>query len=160
VASSAENSTSLHNVRASRTACRVSSTTCSRVFFSLYCKWMSEVAINVWIRGCAASRNASHARSMSGRTARARPAITGRRISIAILRTARKILIGRYRDPRLDDVRSQGIQLNRHPQLLLHVHAASRRLFSISQSGIENSDSLFHQFLRLSDEALYSSLTG
>ena len=52
--------------------------------------WMSEVEMNVWMRGRAETRTASCARSMSGAWARARPAMTGPSTSAAMLRTASK----------------------------------------------------------------------
>ena len=49
--SSAENSTSSTYLRASSTAATASSSTCARVFFSLYLRWMSLVARKMWMRG-------------------------------------------------------------------------------------------------------------
>ncbi len=39
-----------------------------------------------------------------------------------------------------DDVHAQAVELVRQPQLLLHVHAASRRLLAIAQGSVEYRD--------------------
>ncbi len=69
VASSAENSTCMPCFFAYSTALTAFSKTCWGVNFSLYCMWMSEVAMNVW------TYFKSHfiAASMSVSVARARP---------------------------------------------------------------------------------------
>ena len=59
------------------TAARAWPLTSSRVDCSWWSMWMSDVEMNVWMRGRSASRTASHARSMSAAWARARPAMTG-----------------------------------------------------------------------------------
>ncbi len=76
-ASSGENSTSPQRSRAKATMRRAVSTTCARVMRSLYSRWMSDVAMKVWMRGCAAGAMAEAQRSMSPSFARARPQITG-----------------------------------------------------------------------------------
>jgi hypothetical protein len=43
-------------------------------------------------------------------------------------------------EPRFDHVHAQPIKLMRQPQLFLLIHAASRRLLAIAESGIEDSD--------------------
>src|SRR5271166_3954586 len=67
------------------------------------------------MRGRAASFKASHARSMSGRQARARPAMMGRWMTAAI-------------------------ELVGQTQLFLMVHAAAGRLLPVPQGGVENRD--------------------
>ena len=65
VASIGENSTSSTNDFACATAARALPLTSSRVDCSWCSMWMSDVEMNVWIRGRSASRTASAARSMS-----------------------------------------------------------------------------------------------
>ena len=77
VASSQLNSTSSHSERASRTASTAAANTCWRSMRSLCVMWMSEVAMNVWMRGLTASRTPSQAVWMSRSWARASPAMTG-----------------------------------------------------------------------------------
>ncbi len=71
-ASSQENSTSAHRLRAFFTARTACSTTWSGCMRSLYCMWIGLVAIKVWMRPELAPASASAARSMSASTARAR----------------------------------------------------------------------------------------
>jgi hypothetical protein len=52
--------------------------------------WMSEVETNVWMRGRALSRTASHARRMSSVLVRASAAMIGPSAARAIPRTASK----------------------------------------------------------------------
>ena len=77
VASIGENSTSSTYCLACATAARAWPLTSSRVVCSWCSMWMSEVEMNVWIRGRAASLTAFHAASMSATWVRASPAITG-----------------------------------------------------------------------------------
>src|SRR3954447_9076675 len=90
VASIGENSTSSTSERACATAARAWPSTSARVDCSWCSMWMSLVEMNVCTRGRSASRTASAARSMSDACARARPAITGPRTSLAIACTAWK----------------------------------------------------------------------
>mmetsp|Transcript_352 Transcript_352/g.833 ORF Transcript_352/g.833 Transcript_352/m.833 type:complete len:219 (+) Transcript_352:944-1600(+) len=77
-ASSGLNSTSSHpSDRAYSTARTAISTTSSGVFFSFDVMWISDVAMNVWIRGRIAPLMASHARRMSFSFARLSPQMTG-----------------------------------------------------------------------------------
>ncbi len=77
VASIGENSTSSTYCLACATAARAWPLTSSRVVCSWWTMWMSEVEMNVWIRGRSASLTAPQAASMSATCVRARPAITG-----------------------------------------------------------------------------------
>ena len=52
--------------------------------------WIFEVAANTWIRGLAACRTASQARSTSLNAVRERPAMVGPRTDLAIASTASK----------------------------------------------------------------------
>src|SRR5665811_2336201 len=65
LASSAENSTSGQSLRAYFTASTACSKTCSGESCNLYCIWIGEVAIKVWIRGLLEYLTASQARSIS-----------------------------------------------------------------------------------------------
>src|ERR1035438_7761234 len=51
-----------------------------------------------------------------------------------------KITIRGDRKPGLDHVDAQTVQLLSEAEFFLHVHAASRRLFAVPQSSIENSN--------------------
>src|SRR5579875_895808 len=77
VASIGENSTSSQSARAWATAARACPFTSSRVELNWWTMWMSEVEMNVWIRGRPASLIAFQAASTSGACARASAAITG-----------------------------------------------------------------------------------
>ena len=90
VASSALNSTSGVWSLARRTASRAMASTSPRFFLSLWSMWMSEVAMKVWMRGRAASRMASQARSMSAGMVRHRAATMGSRTSRATICTPAK----------------------------------------------------------------------
>ncbi|MPM50180.1 hypothetical protein SDC9_96916 [bioreactor metagenome] len=90
VASSAENSISSQYFFAYRTISPVCSMTSSRVFLSLYSIWISDVAINTWMRGCFAYFTASHELSISFASARERLATVAVCISLAMARTALK----------------------------------------------------------------------
>ena len=90
MASSALNSTSAVWPLARRTASRAMASTSARFFCSLYFMWMSEVARKVWMRGRAASRMASQARSMSAGRLRQSAAMTGPRTSRATIWTPAK----------------------------------------------------------------------
>ena len=90
VASIGENSTSSRCSLACATAARARPLTSSRVDCSWWTMWMSDVETNVWIRGRAASRTASHARSTSPGFTRARPVMIGPLTSRAMAWTASK----------------------------------------------------------------------
>src|SRR3984893_11719916 len=88
VASSAENSTSSVNRRASRTPLTAASRHASRVIRSFRVRCRSEVAMNVWMRFRSAPASARAASSMSSLRQRASAAITGRRTSRETCATA------------------------------------------------------------------------
>ena len=90
VASSHENSTSSTIERARRTASIAAASTCERSIFSLYWRWMSLVAMKVWMRGRSASRTASPAAVTSRSSARASPATITPGTSRATARVASK----------------------------------------------------------------------
>src|SRR3954452_18360289 len=90
VASIGENSTSSTRSFAWATAARAWPFTSSRVERSWCSMWMSEVEMNVWIRGGSASRMASAADSTSAAWARASAAMTGPSTSRAMPCTASK----------------------------------------------------------------------
>src|SRR5579864_3397843 len=73
---------------------------------------------------------------MSGAHARAKPAMTRRRNGLHRLEVA----IRGNREPGFNHVHTQPVELTGHAQLLLHIHAATRRLLPIPQSGVENRD--------------------
>ncbi len=86
--SSGENSTSSQYCLAWATAARAWPSTSSRVVCSLRSMWMSDVAMNVWIRGRSEYLTEFHAASMSCAEVRARPQITGPSTAFAIASTA------------------------------------------------------------------------
>ena len=88
--SSGENSTSSQKLRARATPPAASAFTCSGVMRSFFAMWIGDVAMNTWMRGCAACRTASHARSMSAKPVRARPAMIEPCTDLAIASTASK----------------------------------------------------------------------
>ena len=71
-------------------------------------------------------------------TARARPAMIGRRISRAIVRHGVEVAVGRDREPRLDDVDAEAIELARQAQLLARGHAEAGRLLAVAQRRVED----------------------
>jgi len=87
-ASSAENSTSSTCARANRTLSAAASMHWLRVMFSFFSRCRSEVASTICTRGCAAGSSAQKVFSRSRRRHRARAAMVGRRISMAMRRTA------------------------------------------------------------------------
>ena len=90
VASIGENSTSGAEDFASATAARAWPLTSSRSVCSWCSMWMSEVEMNVWIRGRWASLIAPQAASMSALWVRARPQTTGPSTPREIASTASK----------------------------------------------------------------------
>jgi hypothetical protein len=76
VASSHENSMSLQNAFARRTARLAPSSTCARVMRSLCSMWMSDVAMKTWMRGLRAPWSDSMAASTSSSFVRASDATT------------------------------------------------------------------------------------
>ena len=72
-ASSGENSTSSHRLRAYFTPSTAVWTISSLAIFSLYSRWIALVARKTWMRGFAAALTALPGRSMSSRLQRARP---------------------------------------------------------------------------------------
>src|SRR3954468_4359320 len=90
VASMGENSTSWQYCRAWATAARAWPLTSSRVVWSWWRMCMSDVEMNVWMRGRGASLTAFQAASMSLTWVRARPATIGPSTSRAIAWTASK----------------------------------------------------------------------
>ena len=92
------------------------------------------------MRGRAAPFKASQARSISGRQARASPAMIGRRTTEAIAFTDSKSPSEAIGKTRLDHIHAQTVELVSQAQLFLLVHAAARRLLAIAKRGVENRD--------------------
>jgi len=55
-----------------------------------------------------------------------------------------EVVLTGHRKAGLDDVHPEEIQLARHPDFILEVHAAARRLLSVAQRRVENRDSVGH----------------
>ncbi len=77
--SSGENSTSSVYERARLTPATTSAFTWSSVIRSFFFMWISDVAMNTWMRGCSACCTAAQARSMSWKPVRDRAVMTGPR---------------------------------------------------------------------------------
>src|SRR5918998_435933 len=141
VASIGENSTSSTNDFACATAARAPVLTSSRVARSWCSMWMSDVEMNVWMRGRAASRTAAAARSTSAVGAR-EPRDDG------ALHVARDRLHGLEvarrgdREAGLDDVHAEAGQLVRDLELLRGVERDARGLLAVAEGGVEDEDAL------------------
>ena len=94
--------------------------------------------MNVWMRPCAAGSIAHAARSRSARWQRARHATTGRRISVAILRTASASAGEAIGNPASMMSTPKGVELTSQLQLLGGVERKSRRLLAVPQSRVED----------------------
>ena len=140
VASSAENWTSSVKPRARVTAATARSRHCSRVIRSLRSRCRSEVAMKVWMR----LRSAGIERLAGGvdvarRAARQRrdhrPSNLGRdpphRLGVGLRGD---------REPGLDDVDAQLVELAGQPQLLVDAHREAGRLLPVPQGGVEDDD--------------------
>ncbi len=92
------------------------------------------------MRGWAASFKASQARSISGRQARAESGNDGAADHCGDGLHRFKITVGGNGKSGFDHVDTETVELVRQAQLLLMVHAAAGRLFSVAQSGVENFD--------------------
>ena len=80
------------------------------------------MARKTWMRGSGrALERAAAARSTSAVTARARPAMIGRRTSAAIGADRREVAVRGDREPGLDDVHAERVELARQAQLLAAV---------------------------------------
>ena len=142
VASIGENSTSSQYDLASATAAFACPFTSSRVVWSWCSMWMSEVEMNVWIRGRCESLIAFQAASMSALWVRARPQITGPSTLRAIASTASKSpgeVIGK---PGLDHVDAEPGELLRDLDLLLRVQRDAGRLLAVAQRRVEDLDAV------------------
>ncbi len=89
-ASSAENCTSSHLLRASFTLWVTRARISSGVRRSFFSRWMVEVPMKVWMRGRSAGLTALAQTRMSFSTARAKPQMTGPLISRAMVSTDSK----------------------------------------------------------------------
>ena len=140
-ASSAENSTSGASVRASRTPATAWRSASSALIFSLYLRWIADVARKVWITG---PRRASQ-RLAGGLDVGRLGARQCRDLDAADLlgdgtappRPRAGEAIGK---PRLDHVDAEPLELPRQAQLLGGVHAAARRLLAVAERGVEDRD--------------------
>ena len=109
--------------------------------------WMSEVEMNVWMRGRAETRTASCARSMSGAWARARPAMTGPSTSAAMPADRLEVTRRGDREARFDDVDPEPRELVRDLELLPHVQRDAGRLLAVAQRGVEDDDPVVRALL-------------
>src|ERR1700691_653431 len=61
-----------------------------------------------------------------------------------------KVAIGSNRKSRLDHIHAKPVELLSQAQFFLHIHAATRRLFSVTKSGVKDSDAWsIHRFFIL-----------
>ena len=104
--------------------------------------WMSEVEMNVWIRGRCASLIAPQAASMSALWVRASPQID-RTLHGARDRLDGLEVAGRGdREPRLDHVDAKARELLGDLDLLVDVERDPGRLLAVAQRGVEDVDPL------------------
>ena len=142
VASIGENSTSSHSERACATAARAWPLTSSRVDCSWCSMWMSDVEMNVWIRGrCGVAYGAPRRVDVAGVSAR--EAGDDRPLDLAGDGLHGLEVAGRGdREAGLDDVDAQARELLRDLELLGGVQADARRLLAVAQGGVEEDDPL------------------
>ena len=132
VASIGENSTSSVYCVACATAARAWPLTSSRVVWSWCSMWMSQVEMNVWMRGRSESLTAFQAASMSWALARARPQMTGP-CDLPRDRLHRLEVAGRAdREAGLDDVDAEARELLRDLHLLLRVERDPGGLLAVA----------------------------
>ena len=91
-------------------------------------------------RGRADPLTPPSSRSISGRQARARPAMIGRRYRRGNRFHRFKIAVRSNRETCLDHIHTQAVELVRPAQLFLLVDAATRRLLSVAEGRVENYD--------------------
>ena len=143
--SSAENSTSSTCRRASSTAAAASSSTCCCDFLSLNFRWMSLVAMKVWMRGRRACvERGGGAFHVERAAARQRGHLRPRELA-ADGGHGFEIAFGGDREAGLQDVHAQIHQLAGHAQLLGNGHAAAGRLLAVTQSRIEDVYAIAHR---------------
>ena len=92
-------------------------------------------------RATAARSTARAARSTSAVTARASAAMVGRRSSAGDGAHRGEVAVGGDREAGLDDVDAERIELPRQPQLFARGHAEPGRLLTVTQRGVEDTDS-------------------
>ena len=110
--------------------------------------WMSEVEMNVWIRGRSASLIAPQAASMSALWVRARPQITGPS-TVAGDRLDRLEVAGRGdREAGLDHVDAEARELLGDLDLLLRVERDPGGLLAVAQRRVEDVDAVGVVYLR------------
>ena len=138
VASIGENSTSSTYCLACATAARAWPLTSSRVVWSWYWMWMSDVEMNVWIRGrvgvldrVPGGVDVGH---VGPRQARDHRALDGAGDLLHGLEVARR----GDRKARLDHVDAQPRELLGDLQLLLRVQRDAGRLLAVTQSRVED----------------------
>ena len=107
---------------------------------SLCLRWMSEVAMKVWIRADSAPLTACAARSMSLSLQRASPATVTPLTRLAIARTASKSPGDAAGKSRLDDVDAQLHQCVGDFQLFVGGQRRAGRLLAVAQRGVEDDD--------------------
>src|SRR6185369_6332777 len=131
-ASSGLNSMSAQSERANATICLVRSTTCSLVILSLCSRWIGDGA-NVLLGG--ARQPADGGRL--ARDAALRHVVTDR---LGDLFHGVEIIRRRRREARLDHVHAESRECTRDFELLFARHRRARRLLSVAQRRVEDTD--------------------
>ena len=102
--------------------------------------WMSEVEMNVWMRGRSASLIASQQVRMSLSTQRASPQMTAPLTSLGDRLHRLEVARAGDREAGLDHVHAEPRQLLGDLQLLRLVQADARGLLAVPQGGVEEDD--------------------
>ena len=106
--------------------------------------WMSEVEMNVWIRGRSESLIAPQAASMSALWVRASPQITGPSTDAGDRLDRLEVARRSDREARLDHVDPQPRELVGDLDLLLRVERDPGRLLAVSQRRVKDVDLVGH----------------
>ena len=93
------------------------------------------------MRGTAARSTARAARSTSAVTARARAGDDRPPDFRSDAADRGEVAIGGDREPGLDDVDAEPVELPRQPQLFARGHAEAGRLFAVTERGVEDTNS-------------------
>ena len=137
-ASSGENSTSSHKLRANFTPSTAVRMISSFAMLSLYSRWMALVARKTWMRGRAASLSAFQA-CVDVLAIAAGQAGDGRAVHFAGDRIHRLPIAARGdREAGFDDVDAELGERLRDAQLFRLRHAAARRLLAVAQRRVED----------------------
>ena len=142
VASIGENSTSAQSDFASATAARAWPLTSSRVVCSWWVMWMSEVEMNVWIRGRGGIANRAPGGVDVGLVGAREAADHGALDLAGDLLDRLEVARRGDRKAGLDDVDAKAPELLSDLDLLLRVQGDARRLLAVPQRRVEDVDAV------------------